>query len=123
MSSATERLRAMLDERGVEHFDGTETTLWGYEPTGESTGVYRFAADETSGGRMQVRMFNLAPEQAIEATLGRGECKDIGRLEEENAKLRELVSDLWSDLENQLMPPWSGEYERRIRELGIEVTP
>ena len=75
--TATERLRAMLDERGVEHFDGTETTLWGYEPTGESMGAYRFAADETSGGRMQVRMFNLTPEQAIEATLGRGTCRNI----------------------------------------------
>lgn len=76
--TATERIRAMLDERGVEHFDGTETTLWGYEPTGESTGAYRFAADETSGRRMQVRMFNITPEQAIEATLGRGECRDTG---------------------------------------------
>ena len=69
-SSATDELRRMLDERGVEHYDGTETTLWGYEPTSESTGAYRFAADEISGGRMQVRMFNLTPEQAIAATLG-----------------------------------------------------
>lgn len=76
--SATDELRRLLDERGVEHFDGTETTLWGYEPTSESTGVYRFAADETSGGRMQVRMFNLTPEQAVEATLGRGTCEILG---------------------------------------------
>lgn len=74
--TATDELRRLLDERGVEHFDGTETTLWGYEPTSESTGAYRFAADETSGGRMQVRMFNITPEQAIEATLGRGTCRD-----------------------------------------------
>ena len=72
--SATEELRRMLDERGVEHFDGTETTLWGYEPTSESTGAYRFAADETSGGRMQARMFNVTPAKAIEATLGRRTC-------------------------------------------------
>ena len=75
--TATDELRRMLDERGVEHFDGTETTLWGYEPTGEYTGAYRFAADETSGGRMQVRMFNVTPIQAIEATLGRGTCRDV----------------------------------------------
>ena len=68
--TATEALRRMLDERGVEHYDGTETTLWGYEPTSESTGAYRIAADEISGGRMQVRMFNVTPTQAIEATLG-----------------------------------------------------
>lgn len=76
--TATDELRRLLDERGVEHFDGTETTLWGYEPTSESTGVYRFAADETSGGRMQVRMFNLTPEQAIEATLGKETCEILG---------------------------------------------
>lgn len=68
--TATDELRCMLDERGVEHYDGTETTLWGYEPAGKYTGAYRFAADETSGGRMQVRMFNVTPEQAIAATLG-----------------------------------------------------
>ena len=73
--SGTTELRALLDDRGVEHFDGTETTLWGYELTGEGTGAYRFAADETSGGRMQVRMFNVTPEQAIAATLGGGECE------------------------------------------------
>lgn len=79
--NATDELRRMLDERGVEHFDGTETTLWGYEPTSENTGAYRFAADETSGGSMQVRMFNLAPEQAIEATLGRGTCHNVWDVE------------------------------------------
>ena len=68
--TATDELRRLLDERGVEHYDGTETTLWGYEPTSESTGAYRIAADEISGGRMQVRMFNVTPTQAIEATLG-----------------------------------------------------
>lgn len=75
--TATEELRRMLDERGVEHFDGTETTLWGYEPTSESTGAYRIAADEISGGRMQLRMLNVTPEQAIDATLRRGACYDV----------------------------------------------
>ena len=68
--TATDRLRALLDERGVEHYDGTERTLWGYEQTGENTGIYRFAASETSGGFLQFDMFRITPEQAIEATLG-----------------------------------------------------
>ena len=45
-------------------------------------------------------------------------------LEEENAKLRELVRDMWSDLqvhgykvENILR----ARYERRMRELRVEV--
>lgn len=98
--TATERLRAMLDERGVEHFDGTETTLWGYEPTGDSTGAYRFAADETSGGCMQVRMFNISPEQAIEATLGRGECRLIPTRDKPRSKAPTLTCSecgWWTD--------------------------
>ena len=75
--TATEKLRAMLDERGVEHFDGTEMTLWGYEPTGNGTGVYRIMADEVAKGRLVVRMLFKTPEQAIEATLGKGECEVV----------------------------------------------
>ena len=68
--TATEELRRLLDERGVEHYDGTERTLWGYEQTGENTGIYRFAASEISGGFLQFDMFRITPEQAVAATLG-----------------------------------------------------
>lgn len=74
MTSATERLRALLDERGVEHFDATECTLWGYEQTSDSTGCYRCAADEVGEGFMTLRMHHITPEQAIAATLGTGTC-------------------------------------------------
>jgi len=74
--TATERLRAMLDERGVEHFDATECTLWGYEQTSDSTGCYRCAADEVGEGFMTLRMHHITPEQAIDATLGRGTCRE-----------------------------------------------
>ena len=74
MTSATERLRALLDERGVEHFDATECTLWGYEQTSDSTGCYRCAADEVGEGFMTLRMHHITPEQAVEATLGPGTC-------------------------------------------------
>lgn len=70
----TDELRALLDERGVEHYDGTESTLWGYESTAPLSGRYRYAADEISNGYMQVRLFRITPVQAVEATLGRGEC-------------------------------------------------
>ena len=70
MTSATERLRALLDERGVEHFDGCESTLWGYERTSESTGTYRYSADEISDGFVNVWLHHLTPEQAVVATLG-----------------------------------------------------
>lgn len=78
MTSATERLRALLDERGVEHYDGTECTLWDYEQTSESTGCYRCSADEIRDGFVNVWMHHLTPAQAIDATLGRGTCEVIG---------------------------------------------
>lgn len=70
MTSATDALRALLDEREVEHFDGCENTMWGYEQTSESTGIYRYSADEISDGFVIVRLHHLTPEQAVAATLG-----------------------------------------------------
>ena len=71
MTSATERLRALLDERGVEHVDAedghTQHTWW-------SDGDHEIAASN-SGERLAV--YNLTPEQAIDATLGRGTCRDL----------------------------------------------
>ena len=68
--TATDELRRLLDERGVEHYDGTNRTLWGKDASG-----YRFSADELSSGRMSVHMWCETPEQAVAATLGPGTCK------------------------------------------------
>ena len=71
--TATEELRRLLDERGVEHYDGTNGTLWGKDASG-----YRFSADELTSGRMSVHMWCETPEQAVAATLGLGTCRDLG---------------------------------------------
>lgn len=71
--SATERLRAMLDERGVEWRGGlpTETMV-----EADGLGLLYVALPD---GRVRAFIRNyLTPEQAIEATLGRGECRDEG---------------------------------------------
>lgn len=73
MTSATERLRALLDERGVEHYDGIESTLWLKDEHG-----YRASADEVSGGMMQL-VWGASPEQAVAATLGPGTCHKVWR--------------------------------------------
>ena len=69
--TATERLRALLDERGVEHVDAedghTQHTWW-------SDGDHEIAASN-SGERLAV--YNLTPEQAVAATLGPGTCEDM----------------------------------------------
>ena len=69
--NATDELRRLLDERGVEHTDAedghTQHTFW-------LGGDHEIAACN-SGERLAV--YNLTPSQAIAATLGRGTCEMI----------------------------------------------
>lgn len=67
--TATDRLRALLDERGVEYETddhmGFSETRWG--------GTYAFQLAPGAALVMAV-----TPEQAVQVTLGRGECRDTG---------------------------------------------
>ena len=71
MTSATERLRALLDERGVE---------WDYGIGGAYTTEF-----SANGVMLNFRDWGdgvicstiLTPEQAVAATLGPGTCKDM----------------------------------------------
>lgn len=71
MTSATDELRRLLDDRGVEHVDAedghTQHTWW-------SDGDHEVAASN-SGERLAV--YNLTPAQAVEATLGPGTCHAV----------------------------------------------
>lgn len=71
MTSATEELRRLLEEQGVEYtFDiGYREFFW---EAGES-GTVRASAIGTKG-LVQMIVTGISPEQAVEATLGRGEC-------------------------------------------------
>ena len=71
--TATERLRDMLNELGVEYKDrdmcGKHVFHWG-EPL--------HGAMFTDGGEWtELVVENASPEQAIAATLGAGTCKDV----------------------------------------------
>lgn len=72
---ATEVLRRMLDERGVEHSDFTSayrlSTRW--QDSSRRVIEHQLRKDADIGDMGIVR--NLTPEQAIAATLGRGECE------------------------------------------------
>ena len=128
--SATETIRAMLDERGVEWVDTGDgsTLIPAQAATNVAWDVNTWPSGKDIGGCLWVQNRHpLTPEQAIEATLGRGECKDIGRLEEENAKLRELVRELYDELDAATQYDAGGgrgvvhEMAYRMRELGVEV--
>lgn len=69
--TATDTIRAMLDERGVEHWDTVGIT----EFRGENDRTVRcYARPEPM--TLDVAIVAAPPEQAIEATLGRGECRN-----------------------------------------------
>lgn len=92
--TATEELRRMLDERGVEHYDGVECTYWGDTVLARRDGscpIYRFSATEVADG-VSVHLLRVSPEQAIEATLGRGECRISVQ---DNLAETEGMGDVW----------------------------
>ena len=73
MTSATERLRALLDERGVKWGDDgypTTCTVWASDGI-VWHGLWRDDCIEL--------IAHLTPEQAVEATLGRGTCHKVKR--------------------------------------------
>lgn len=75
--TATDELRRLLDERGVEWWPMHDVENGYREDRDTEFLVYgcKHVAHEW-GCRLQVDM--LTPEQAVEATLGRGECRDTG---------------------------------------------
>ena len=84
MTSATEILRRLLDERGVEYEvqrEGklSESVVWdGPIGTKHSAFVSNENPDRRVGEILYATLF-VTPEQAIDATLGRGTCRDVGR--------------------------------------------
>lgn len=126
-SSATDELRRLLDERGVEWTEPnnkarSHTTYW-------TAGALRCMAVEFTDGVVSISSLShdLTPEQAIEATLG-------SDLKAENAKLRELVRHMHTCLDHYEPgdtiscgqcpydnETWGCDYERLMAELGIEV--
>ena len=118
--NATDELRRLLDERGVEWVASGTDTCW------TSADGYPMRAWETTNGT-HMRVADLTPAQAVEATLG-------SDLKAENEKLRELVLHMHTCLEHyepgdtiscEQCPydneTWGCDYERLMAELGIEV--
>lgn len=70
MKSSTEVLRELLDERGAEYRfnESTKVFEWHFEGTDGEGSAH---ATEVNGG-INIIACSLTPEQAIEATLGRG---------------------------------------------------
>lgn len=86
VKSATERLRALLDERGVEWEDMSirpyACTSW-RDPDGEPCTALE-GADDIPDGKLSAQAL-LTPEQAIAATLGSCDCSNSERTSDVDA--------------------------------------
>lgn len=106
--TVTDRLRALLDERGVEwkdhHYDNH--TWWSDD---NNTGWHAENRPAVTGSYVKIEAV-LTPEQAIAATLG----------SEREKQLELLVSHLWYLVNHRSGYGYAAALEA-IEELGIEV--
>ena len=129
--TATDELRRLLDERGIEYepIDSVHSpnrrTLWGKVERGK--GIFgmdaKYETIEFKKG-MRLTISDCSPEQAVEATLG-------SDLQAENERLRELVHIAGTYCVNGMCgkddgcPLYLGKpycaLPDRMRELGVEI--
>ena len=96
--TATDELRAMLDERGVEWMP----SVWSAkDETFYKIGEIGYLATELSSGRMKVCIEGYpTPAQAVEVTLGRGECHMVPTRDKPRSKAPTLTCSecgWWTD--------------------------
>ena len=91
MSSATERLRELLDERGMEYaWEHVEDgTLFHIVNDGKTYFILM-----RGGSGLEMWSQHLTPEQAIDATLGAGTCHAVIS---DNLTESEGTGDAWAD--------------------------
>ncbi len=70
MTSATDELRRLLDERGVEYEGGERSVRWR-----DRNGVM-MQAFPLADGELGMGVWSCTPEQAIAATLGSSKCSN-----------------------------------------------
>ena len=89
--TATDELRRMLDERGVEWETDRSgnRVMWG-RPVDQFHDTMEFKAVDNAmpNGGLNVHICGFTPEQAIEATLGRGTCRDLAETPKYGDKTR-----------------------------------
>lgn len=107
--SATEELRELLDESGVEYtvVHGYREYIWEF---GES-GIARASAIGTRG-LVQMIVTGITPAQAVAATLSN----------EREKELESLAADMFCWLVDYLTPAQTQMWETRLEELNVPPT-
>lgn len=132
--TATDELRRLLDERGVEWKEHKHQlagsmalqleTLWG-QPVDNTSGkqmqhVYHYRATEMGDGRLFLEAQLTTPEQAIAATLGPREQPPYDRLIELLAREWGIEAS-WDGLRRFWYVGWTDERVMAIGELHDEL--
>lgn len=106
--TATDELRRMLDERGVEWWQSANTlgcvfTRW-YSP------LFGDEVCAMENGEEGLVLFDhfMTPEQAVEATLGRGECRNASKVMDEHGQARFACSECGAWIDSRML--WNPEY-------------
>lgn len=102
--TATERLRALLDERGVEY--ETADGWWTSWDTAGASDVGAVVYCEDLGSGLEIRWHTITPEQAIAATFKSEREKELEEL------VRDLIPFVCAD-------DGIEDIEARIRALGL----
>lgn len=109
--SATEELRRLLDERGVEYdtaatvVSGTVATFW-HDRDGYPCSAIE-GADDIPSGEVSVQAC-ITPEQAIAATLGRVTCHNSSKVMDEHGQARFACSECGAWIDSRML--WNPEY-------------
>ena len=106
--TATERLRALLDERGVKY--ETADGWWTSWDTDGASSIGAVVYCEDLGSGLEIRWHTITPEQVIAATQG----------SEREKELEHLVKQLWYLVNHRSGYGYAAALES-IEELGIEV--
>ena len=110
-SSATDELRRMLDERGVEYEGGERSVRWR-----DRNGVM-MQAFPLANGELGMDVWSCTPEQAIAATLGScncsnsertGTCRNISEVMDEHGQARFVCSECGAWIDSRML--WNPEY-------------
>lgn len=76
--TATDELRRLLDERGTEYYPKhADETVWT-----ASSNAHAWTCNDLIDGYLEIHVRPITPEQAVEATLGRGTCRECAGMED-----------------------------------------
>ena len=121
--TATDELRKLLDERGVEYEKGCyvlDVTRQRAIETAWVDNNCRYEFTEYPAGSTRLDVYNIKPEQAIVATLGSEREKElIALVLEMRNDMYQTMCDMFTD--SGWVAPLGTAYDKRIAALEIEV--